>query len=92
MAQAVADTHRTIRDGREQFHRNLRWFLDQLWPGRPFDDKLRHVWITEGRLCSVTVEAGGCGTAPVPTAICGPRSPRCRGPRWWASVARRKGI
>ncbi|MCU0908959.1 MAG: hypothetical protein MUF73_16325 [Rhodobacteraceae bacterium] len=59
MAQAVADTHRTIRDSQDLFHRNLRWFLNQLWPGRPFDDQLRHVWITEGRLCSVAVESGG---------------------------------
>lgn len=49
----------SFRDGRDQFHRNLRWFLDQVFPGLSFDQQLRHTWLTEGRLCSFDAELGG---------------------------------
>ena len=40
------------------FHRNVRWFLSQLYPGLSFDEQLGHAWLTEGRLCSIDNETG----------------------------------
>lgn len=59
LAQAVAETGRIIAAGTDLFHRNVRAFLDMILPGMAFDDQLRHVWLTEGRLCSVAQEIGG---------------------------------
>lgn len=57
LSEAVGHTYRSYRDGADLFHRNMRWVMDQLWPGS-FDEKLRRVWITEGRLCSIDQEIG----------------------------------
>lgn len=57
LAEAVGHTYRCYRDGVDQFHRNMRWVLQRLWPG-DFDSQLRKVWITEGRLCSIDKEIG----------------------------------
>ncbi len=59
LSRTVEETHRIFSSGTDQFHRNARWFLDQIWPELTFDQQLRHVWMTEGRLCSITVEVGG---------------------------------
>ncbi|WP_299859219.1 hypothetical protein [uncultured Roseobacter sp.] len=45
--------------GRDQFHRNARWFISQVFPGLAFAETLKQVWLTEGRLCSFTEETGG---------------------------------
>ena len=37
----------------DKVHCNVRWFLDRLYPELTFDEQLRHVWITETRLCSI---------------------------------------
>ena len=54
----VQHTYECFSSGQDQFHRNARWFLKQLYPSLSFDEQLRHVWMTEGRLCSITVETG----------------------------------
>lgn len=60
MIAAVTDTaYRCFSNGQDLFHRNVRWFLSQAFPGLTFDDQLRHTWLTEGRLCSFTEEVGG---------------------------------
>ena len=46
------------RFGTDLFHRNVRWFLSRLYPNLSFDQQLRHVWLTEGRLCSIENETG----------------------------------
>lgn len=33
--------------------------MSELFPDLTFDQQLRHVWMTEGRLCSITHEIGG---------------------------------
>lgn len=35
LIQTGAHTYRRVRDGRDLFHRNIRWFLDRLYPGQP---------------------------------------------------------
>lgn len=62
----AADFPRAARDhayecfktGKDLLHRNVRWFWGQLWPDQTFDDQLRRVWVTEGRLCSIRDEIG----------------------------------
>ncbi len=58
LMQTVEHTYHSIRNGRDLFHRNIRWFLDRLYPGVSFEAQLRHVWLTEGRLCSISQEIG----------------------------------
>ena len=55
----VQHTYECFSAGKDQFHRNARWFLEQLYPDLSFDEQLRHVWMTEGRLCSIAVETAG---------------------------------
>ena len=55
----VDKTYRIMAASTDQFHRNLRWFLDQIIPETSFEQQLRQVWLTEGRLCSVAREIGG---------------------------------
>ena len=57
LSQALLHTYKSYRDGTDLFHRNMRWVMDQIWPGS-FDEKLGRVWITEGRLCSIDSEIG----------------------------------
>lgn len=51
-------TYHCYKTRTDPFHRNVRWFMSQLYPDLSFDDQLRHVWLTEGRLCSIDVEIG----------------------------------
>jgi uracil DNA glycosylase superfamily protein len=44
------------------FHQNVRYLLDQCWPGLSLRDQLTRTWITETYLCSAPVS-----TAPIPT-------------------------
>lgn len=55
----ILHAYQSFKHGRDLFHRNLRWFLDQVFPDLTFDEQLRHTWLTEGRLCSFSVEIGG---------------------------------
>lgn len=48
----------SFRHGTDLFHRNTHWFIDQLYADLSFDDQLRHVWLTAGRLCSIDYEIG----------------------------------
>ena len=41
--------------------------MDQLYPEKSFDEQLKHVWLTEGRLCSINVEIG-----PMQKNVCAP--------------------
>ncbi len=59
MLEGVKHTYSCFASGRDLFHRNARWFLSELFPGLSFDEQLKHVWMTEGRLCSVANEIGG---------------------------------
>lgn len=56
LESGLQHVHRSFRDGTDVFHRNVRWFLSELFPDLGFDDQLRHAWLTEGRLCSITEE------------------------------------
>jgi len=42
----------------DTFHKNVRWFMAQLYPDRTFDEQLERIWLTEGRLCSIDDEIG----------------------------------
>ena len=59
MKSALAQTYHSFKTSRDAFHGNARWFMNQLYPDLTFDEQLRHVWLTEGRLCSFDVEIGG---------------------------------
>tara|TARA_R110002051_G_scaffold30487_1_gene70515 strand:- start:20753 stop:21388 length:636 start_codon:yes stop_codon:yes gene_type:complete len=59
LMHGVRHTYSCFESGRDQFHRNTRWFLDRVFPQMSFDEQLKHVWMTEGRLCSVAKEIGG---------------------------------
>lgn len=56
--ESLSYVYECFASGTDAFHRNARWFIDQLYPDQPFDQQLRHVWLTEGRLCSITKEIG----------------------------------
>lgn len=58
ISAALRHAYMSFSDGKDQFHRNVRWFLSQLYPDLTFDQQLRHVWLTEGRLCSIDNEIG----------------------------------
>lgn len=48
--------HRTylrLSERRDQYHSNLRFILDQFFPGHPFEEQMRRSWITQSVLCSV---------------------------------------
>jgi hypothetical protein len=49
---------RTLRTGKDLFHRNVLKILDMCWPGIPFDQQMRKVWVTESVLCSARKECG----------------------------------
>lgn len=55
----IRHAYGAFRDGKDLFHRNVRWFLDQVFPAQTFDQQLSHTWLTEGRLCSFAEELGG---------------------------------
>lgn len=61
----------SIRNGTDQFHRNVRRLLDICWPHMAFDEQLSKVWMSESVLCSAKKECGA-----VPRAVireCGER-------------------
>lgn len=58
LAQTCQHTLRLLRGDGSLFHRNLRYLLDQLFPGLRLRDQLRKAWITETYLCSAPEETG----------------------------------
>jgi len=48
-----------FRDGKDQFHRNVRMILDMCFPGLPFAAQLQVAWFTDSVLCSADRECGG---------------------------------
>lgn len=59
LVAATQHAYSSFKGGQDQFHRNVRWFIEQLYPELSFDEQLRRVWMTEGRLCSIDNEIGG---------------------------------
>lgn len=58
MAACTSHAYHSFKDGTDLFHRNVRWFISQLYTELTFDEQLKRVWLTEGRLCSIDVEIG----------------------------------
>ncbi len=67
-ATVLASTHGyaylCFRDGKDQFHRNVRKILDLCFPDLTFDQQMHVCWITESVLCSAKSEG-----ARVPKAV-----------------------
>lgn len=59
LENGMRHAYESFANGTDLFHRNVRWFMGQLYPNLTFDEQLRHVWLTEGRLCSIDNEIGG---------------------------------
>lgn len=71
MQSAYEYAMHAFQSGMDLFHRNVRSILDLCWPGTPFEQQMRKVWMTESVLCSARSEG-----APVPAAAaraCGER-------------------
>ena len=58
MRAALEHAYSCFSTGLDLFHRNARWFTAQLFPDLTFDEVLCRVWMTEGRLCSISDEIG----------------------------------
>lgn len=56
LAAAARRAYEAFRTGRDLYHRNLRYLLDGCFPGLPFDQQMRHTWITDAVLCSADRE------------------------------------
>jgi hypothetical protein len=59
LLSGMRHVYQCYKERTDPFHANVRWFMAQLYPDLTFDQQLRHIWLTEGRLCSVDVEIGG---------------------------------
>jgi hypothetical protein len=58
MSACTSYAYQSFKHGTDLFHRNVRWFISEVYPDMTFDDQLRRVWLTEGRLCSIEIEIG----------------------------------
>ncbi|MBG6180495.1 hypothetical protein [Arthrobacter sp. CAN_A1] len=58
LENGMRHAYESFANGTDLFHRNVRWFMGQLYPDLTFDEQLRHVWLTDGRLCSIDNEIG----------------------------------
>ena len=56
IAEVTKNSAANLKHGATKLHENLAWVMDELWPSTSFEYKLRKVWITESRLCSVEDE------------------------------------
>lgn len=68
---ALAHAYQSFKSGSGVFHQKARLFFNLCWPGQPFDEQLKRVWVTESVLCSAEWSTG-----PVPKEIeheCGHR-------------------
>lgn len=45
-------TYLDLTRGRDQYHRNLRYILDLIFPGAGLEEQLRRTWLTRSVLCS----------------------------------------
>lgn len=51
-----------FKNGRDQFHRNVRAILNKCWPESTFEEQMRKVWLTDSVLCSARIECGQVST------------------------------
>ncbi len=58
IGQCSSFAYKCLEDGKTLFHRNLRRFLDYLFPGATLNEQLTRTWITETYLCSAPTEGG----------------------------------
>ena len=63
-AVQVSWNRRTDESKADLYHRNFNWFCDQLWPGMPFVERLRRLWMTNARLCSIDTKIGATPRNP----------------------------
>ena len=59
---SVQHTYKCFDEEKDSFHQKAKWCIKQLYPCLSFDEQLRHIWITESRLCSN--ETGGSQRDP----------------------------
>jgi len=55
---ALDYTFECMRNGKDQFHRNVRLILDLCFPGESFESQMAKTWMTESLLCSAPIESG----------------------------------
>lgn len=58
---AMRHAYESFANGTNLIHRKVRWFMGELYPDLTFDEQLRHVWLTESRLCSIANKIGNVG-------------------------------
>jgi len=58
LAAGVKKTYESFKNSTDKFHENTRWVMNQIWNHLSFDEQLKYVWLTEGRLCSISKEIG----------------------------------
>lgn len=68
LRSAMQHTYNCYNAQIDLFHRNVRWFMSEILPDLTFDQQLRHVWLTEGRLCSIENEIGSTTDSTCATA------------------------
>lgn len=58
LATSLKYTFECMRNGTDQFHRNVRLILDLCFPAESFESQLTKTWMTESVLCSAPLEGG----------------------------------
>ena len=58
LEQTCEYTFKSLSEGTDLFHRNLKYLLGRLFPSLPLKDQLRTAWVTETYLCSAPEETG----------------------------------
>jgi hypothetical protein len=58
LTSGMRHVYKCYKSRTDTFHANVRWFMAQLYPDLTFDQQLRRIWLTEGRLCSIDNEIG----------------------------------
>jgi len=58
MESGMRHVYQCFKSRSDTFHKNVRWFMSQLYPNLSFDEQLERIWLTEGRLCSIDNEIG----------------------------------
>jgi hypothetical protein len=48
----------SLKNGRTPFYDNVRWFIDQLYPGASVEEWSKKIWKTQSRFCSIDQEIG----------------------------------
>ncbi|MBI5805706.1 hypothetical protein HZA73_06625 [candidate division TA06 bacterium] len=52
-----------FKQGKDQFHQNVRTILDMCWRDLDFDHQMRKTWLTDSVLCSAKIECGGISSS-----------------------------